>query len=250
MAPYFTSSENSPADLVVVTKTSKVSGILEQEDKLGASPENIYVDQRNDVIDYYTESARSNVKERRKCSSPTNERKISGLFDDVQDSSPTINTRLRFNANAINDGEPHPHLSLMASSDLDDLEDVTITPRSVGLLELQADMICSQIDADKALAIQLQKEEDSKKIASKGKSKPRLVGYDIFSVFGEPTPMEMLGMPRVNSTDSGNGSESGDVFSELTSTFRRWGGVVSSAANDLFKEERPVSRFSKSNNSS
>ncbi|EJK74257.1 hypothetical protein THAOC_04075 [Thalassiosira oceanica] len=118
--------------------------------------------------------------------------------------------------------------------------------RAGGLFGLHAEYsLQCQLDADEALARQLQGEEDKKRSKfsySRGKkSKPRLVGTDFFASLGAPSPMELQQMQRVDK--SAAKSPSDDI--SITSMLSRWGGCVIDAANDFLRDERPPSRFSK-----
>ena len=183
---------------------------------------------------------------RRKSPSPTNERQLSNLFNDelFLDSGTGQHANGGPNKNS-------PSLALMPSSD-SPMSTVSLTPRSNydcidesrnGSLFGHAEYsLQCQLDADEALARQLQIEEDKKR--SKGKSKPRLVGTDFFASLGAPSPMELKQMQRVDKSAAKSSSD--DI--SITSMFSRWGGCVLDAANDFFRDERPPSRFSKGSN--
>ena len=144
-----------------------------------------------------------------------------------------------------------PGLSLMASSSpnsLAGMEDISITPQtSMKPFFDETEYIQSQIDADAALARQLQEEEDSKKPIPSNKPKERVVPSMADSLFGEPLAWEV----RANYTKvEDNGGEGGGVdlqneitdsisdgISMLTDDFKRWGSSLTAAANDFFGED-------------
>ena len=207
------------------------------------------VDQQRNDEDAYV--GKIEDEDRRKSPSPTNERRLSNLFND-EDSFPGSS------GHANCDPGGFPSLALMPSSGDSPMSTISLTPRSKydsddldearagGLFGFHAEYsLQCQLDADEALARQLQEEEDKKRSkfsnSRRGKSKPRLVGTDFFASLGAPSPMELQQMQRVQKSAAKSPSDD----TSITSMLSRWGGCVMEAANDFLRDERPPSRFSK-----
>mmetsp|Transcript_32866 Transcript_32866/g.69153 ORF Transcript_32866/g.69153 Transcript_32866/m.69153 type:complete len:264 (-) Transcript_32866:105-896(-) len=138
-----------------------------------------------------------------------------------------------------------PELSLMQSfsptsaSSGGALEDVDISMQPFDDFAIG---IMSQIDADEELARQLQDEEDKKKQQqSKPKANAKVVPSLFESFLGEPFPMEVRSnYTRVSDSSSSGTDVSGSVsgsISMLTTSFKKWGNNISTAATDFFGED-------------
>ncbi|KAL9181025.1 hypothetical protein ACHAXT_009830 [Thalassiosira profunda] len=142
-----------------------------------------------------------------------------------------------------------PPLSLMPSSSptssaatpssLAGLEDVNITPASLAGLEGAAAprfdesrWLQRQVDADEALARQLQEEEDKKR--PKQKAKVNVVPSFVDSILGEPLPSEVKSSyTKVQRGGSSADALAGSISSSISSAF----GRLSTAATDFFGED-------------
>lgn len=123
------------------------------------------------------------------------------------------------------------------------LEDVDISSTQLFDVDEFAVSILSQIDADEELARQLQDEENKKKQQQTPKPKAKVRPSMVESFLGEPFPMEIKSN-YTKVSDGSSGSSGGDFsdsvsgsISMLTTSFKKWGSGITSAATDFFGED-------------